>query len=299
LFSDAVPPHPALRLSFSVRAAPKRSAKEYRMTNRKPIDVQLHDLRAICIGFVNFPPGEEGSQLALDLTERWNPLLFRELSKENLKIEISAFSASSVNEVVGFLKEKSDNNYPDCHLIAQHGRFQMLNRDTGIRTAVDVILGTFCRSKGETPAVIVGDDLTLIPSSDDAKSKPKGIIGPAIKPQATTGKMDLTQAGAPIATPVYPVDQITRGKNNVLAIVSVVIGVAALLGSCLGIIGIFLGPVALITGVIGSLQIKKSDGIQKGGKMAAAGMILGGASVILGIASVLASLILTLLSQNS
>jgi hypothetical protein len=269
------------------------------MTDRKPIDVRMHDLRAICIGYVNFSPGKEGPQLALDLTERWNPLLFRELSKESPKIEITAFSASSVNEVVGVFKEKSDNDYPDCHLIAQHGRFQMLNRDTEVRTVVDVILGTFCRSRGEKPAVIVGDDLTLIPSSDDTNSKPKGIIGSAIKPQATDGKTDLTQAGAPIATPVYPVDQIARGKNNILAIVSVVIGVAALLGSCLGIIGIFLGPVALITGVIGSLQIKKSDGIQKGAKMAVAGMILGGASVILGIASVLASLILTLLSQNS
>jgi hypothetical protein len=122
----------------------------------------------------------------------------------------------------------------------------------------------------------------------------------AVKKSATEpvgGK--AAQATAPaVAHPVAAVPR-PQVKNNVLAIVSAVVGVAALLGSCLGIIGIFLGPVALITGVIGSLQIKKSDGIQKGAKMAAAGMILGGASVILGIASVLASLILTLLSQNS
>jgi hypothetical protein len=140
------------------------------MTNRKSIEVQVHNLRVICLGIVNFPPGEEGPQLALDLTKHWNPLLFRELGSASLDMKVTAFSASSVEEIMRLMNVQADNDYPDCSLILQFGKFQMLNRDTGKRAAVDVVLATFSKAEGDSSAVIVGDDLTIVPSSSGIKS---------------------------------------------------------------------------------------------------------------------------------
>jgi hypothetical protein len=99
--------------------------------------------------------------------------------------------------------------------------------------------------------------------------------------------------------PAFPGASEPVVKSNVLATVSLILGIVAILTSCIGVLGVILGVAAFIAGTIAGRQMKPSDGTQKGAKMASAGRILGGVSVALGIMSSLAYLAFIVFSQRS
>lgn len=68
-------------------------------------------------------------------------------------------------------------------------------------------------------------------------------------------------------------------KTSPLAIVSLVLGVLGICCSSLFVVGI----AAVVTGFLGRKQVQESQGTVKGGGMALAGMILGGAAILLGL----------------
>jgi hypothetical protein len=79
-------------------------------------------------------------------------------------------------------------------------------------------------------------------------------------------------------------------SNNTLAIVSLIVGIVALLSSCclsfmgfFGICSAVLGIVAVVLGAIGINQISKSGGMQTGKGMAIAGIVMGAVSILLPI----------------
>lgn len=135
------------------------------MEDRKPIDVRVPNIRGICIGFVDFDPGPEALQLALDLTQRWNPLVYQELVTLRPNVDIRAFRSSTADGLVGLLKGHLDRTHPDCDMIVQSGSFQILRQSTGTRNRVDVVLATYHKNQGARVTVIAGDNLTLRPAS--------------------------------------------------------------------------------------------------------------------------------------
>lgn len=72
---------------------------------------------------------------------------------------------------------------------------------------------------------------------------------------------------------------------NNLAVVSLVLGIVAIPCGCFcGVIGLFLGLSAAITGVIALKQIQDSQGVQSGREMAIGGVALGAFTVIMAVA---------------
>jgi len=133
------------------------------MNMRKTIEVRTNDLVAICIGFVGFSPEHEGLQLALDLLNRWNPLLFDALSKIAPDIDVKAINVNSISEAVDVFKEQENVYYSNSDIIVQSGRLQIRKRSSGTDSYVDILLCTYWRRKSEKMTIIAGEDLTLVP----------------------------------------------------------------------------------------------------------------------------------------
>ncbi|MCB2155707.1 DUF4190 domain-containing protein [bacterium] len=107
------------------------------------------------------------------------------------------------------------------------------------------------------------------------------------KPPRPTGAPPPPSGGAapppPGMAPAPPVGG-APGKTNVLAIVSLITGIIAVIGlCCYGVGGLVFGLVGAITGFLARKQIAESNGMESGDGMALAGMICGAASVVLGI----------------
>ena len=112
-----------------------------------------------------------------------------------------------------------------------------------------------------------------------------------------------------MAIPVEPVTPAplppleTGPKNNTMSLVSLISGVVGILSSCVGpfvvtfflpVLAIFcvgggalLGVASLVTGIIGTSQVSKSAGAEKGKGMAITGIVLGAINIIIPCALVM------------
>ena len=89
-------------------------------------------------------------------------------------------------------------------------------------------------------------------------------------------------------TPAYTGPTSGSGqKTNVLAIVSLVSGILALL-TCGGCFVVSIA--AIVTGVMGRNQIRDSNGLEKGDGLALGGLITGGVGLVLGLGVLIISL---------
>lgn len=130
---------------------------------RKSIAMTVAGVRAICLGFVNFDPGEEGNALLLDLIGRWNPAFFSALKARPPQAEFRVLDANTADEVVHLLKRIRDNDHPDCDLVVQSGAFEMHRRSTGSRFRIEVVLATYHVNETGRPTVVAGANLTIEP----------------------------------------------------------------------------------------------------------------------------------------
>lgn len=76
-------------------------------------------------------------------------------------------------------------------------------------------------------------------------------------------------------------------KPGTMAILSLISGILSVMGSCIPIVGAFLGfilsVVSIVLGTIELKRIKKDDTGQKGRGLAITGIILGGLGILIGI----------------
>ncbi|MGH7921367.1 MAG: DUF4190 domain-containing protein [Candidatus Dormibacteraceae bacterium] len=94
----------------------------------------------------------------------------------------------------------------------------------------------------------------------------------------------------------YGAAGVAAGRNNTLALVSMIVGIASIVVCCLGAPG---GIAAVIMGFIARNQINQSGGAQGGGGMALTGIICGGVAILLGILIVILDLAGALTSNLS
>jgi hypothetical protein len=140
------------------------------MQCRERFPIEPSSIRAIVIGFVDFSvPADEGTQLLLDLLDRWNPLLAKGIYEAAPEIETGVILDKSMDALIKAVKVQTDKKYPDCDVIVQHGRFEIRRISTGRRAPVSVILVTYLKSEREKTAVVVGDNLTLVPHGLDVE----------------------------------------------------------------------------------------------------------------------------------
>lgn len=86
---------------------------------------------------------------------------------------------------------------------------------------------------------------------------------------------------------------------NLLAVLSLVLGILSVPMTCFAVLGLLLGVGALLCGFFGLRQVNLSDGKQKGKGIAIAGLVLGGCGLILSLVMGLLSLMLpTLMSSG-
>lgn len=76
-------------------------------------------------------------------------------------------------------------------------------------------------------------------------------------------------------------------KPGTMAVLSLISGILSILGSCIPIVGAFLGFIlsmaAIVLGIIELKRIKKDDSGEKGRGMSIAGIILGGLGILIGL----------------
>lgn len=144
------------------------------------IEVNIRDLRAICVGFVDLQPGQdEAFQLGLDLMERWNGKLYEAFKHHQPDARMRVFGASSIDRLVANLTDVANDDYPDCLAILQTGSFDTYRKSTQSHTKVEVILATFWATSGERKTVIAaGMDLTLLPVETVVRQEPKTSVDP-------------------------------------------------------------------------------------------------------------------------
>lgn len=101
----------------------------------------------------------------------------------------------------------------------------------------------------------------------------------------------------PVVPEPLPPPVEARPKNNTMATISLIAGIVGVLSSCIGpfvvtlflpVLAVFcvgggglLGIASLVTGIIGTSQINKSAGAQKGKGMAIAGIVLGAINILI------------------
>jgi energy-converting hydrogenase Eha subunit C len=80
------------------------------------------------------------------------------------------------------------------------------------------------------------------------------------------------------------------GGMNGLAIASMITGILSIPGCCCWPVGAALAVTACILGIIGLMKIKASNGAQRGGGMAIAGIVCGGIGLILMLLALLTTI---------
>lgn len=88
----------------------------------------------------------------------------------------------------------------------------------------------------------------------------------------------------------YGAQGVTPG-NNVLALISMILGIAGLVLMCAYGIGFLPGAAGLVLGFVGRSQINRSGGLQGGSGMAMAGIIMGAIAVGLSVIVLVAILV--------
>ena len=121
-------------------------------------------------------------------------------------------------------------------------------------------------------------------------------------PEQFTGSTAPTPQGPPVGygpTPGFPQPtQVGYGygavppKNETLAVVALVLGIAAIPMLCLCGSGVVAGIAAVVCGILGRKKIKESPGTLTGDGMALAGLITGAVAVALGVAYFFAVIVL-------
>lgn len=131
---------------------------------KQAVRVEVANLREICAGFVDFNPGTEGTKLAFDLTERWNPELFKRMTQLRPEVAMSSVFAPTLESLLDSLKNHREAKWPDCDLILQQGEFAIARKSTNKEARVTVVLATFHQKLRDRPTVIFIDNLTLLPN---------------------------------------------------------------------------------------------------------------------------------------
>ena len=131
----------------------------------KRIEVDIRDLRAICVGFVDLQPSQdEAFQLGLDLMERWNPMLYEAFKQSQPHAKMRVFGAPSIDRLTVNLSAVAKDEYPHCLAVLQMGGFHTYRQSTQTQAKVEVILATFWENDAPPSTIIAqGMDLTLVP----------------------------------------------------------------------------------------------------------------------------------------
>ncbi|MEV7396140.1 DUF4190 domain-containing protein [Aeromicrobium sp. NPDC092404] len=114
---------------------------------------------------------------------------------------------------------------------------------------------------------------------DSPEPSTSGLPSYGSTPPPSEGSYPPPPGGYPSAPGGYG----TPPKQNQLALWSMITGIVAIVLGLIGACGVIFGPVAIGLGIPGRRQVAASQGTQKGGGMATAGLVLGIIATVLSV----------------
>lgn len=130
---------------------------------KHPINVIVHDVRAIELGLVDFEISDEDSQSIFAALKMLNPEFADAISKAGSNIQFGGFYEKTMDALVQVAMKRSETKYPDCDVVIQTSRFELMRRSSKSWSSVNGLLVTYQKNAGAERVIAAGGNYVLLP----------------------------------------------------------------------------------------------------------------------------------------